>query len=193
MAITSTIHKVIERIKNASGNYETVYRKTLGELVEFKDGKTAESKVGGIDGIANNLVSTNSRLALSASQGKNLQDQVNSHLAESAKKHITESGSNEHGSYVKFDDGTLEAYGRVTKAAGAGGYVSFTCPVPIVDKTKASVVASGANYNYRDVLFTAYAPLSGPNTLLECYAHRGTTPVTGEVSFSWQLKGRWKE
>lgn len=30
-----------------------------------------------------------------------------SHLAESANKHITESGSNDDGSYMKFDDGTL--------------------------------------------------------------------------------------
>lgn len=29
-----------------------------------------------------------------------------SHLAESASKHITESGENENGSYVRFDDGT---------------------------------------------------------------------------------------
>lgn len=29
------------------------------------------------------------------------------HQAESASKHITESGSNENGSYIKFDDGTL--------------------------------------------------------------------------------------
>lgn len=33
-------------------------------------------------------------------------ENFNSHLAESAKKHITESGENENGSYVRFDDGT---------------------------------------------------------------------------------------
>jgi len=33
-----------------------------------------------------------------------------SHLAESAKKHITESGSNENGRYIKFDDGTMICY-----------------------------------------------------------------------------------
>lgn len=33
-----------------------------------------------------------------------------SHLAESAKKHITESGSNANGSYIKFDDGTQICY-----------------------------------------------------------------------------------
>ena len=32
---------------------------------------------------------------------------VASHLAESALKHITESGSNANGRYIKFDDGTM--------------------------------------------------------------------------------------
>ena len=34
-------------------------------------------------------------------------DIVESHLAESSSKHITESGSNENGRYIKFDDGTM--------------------------------------------------------------------------------------
>lgn len=37
-------------------------------------------------------------------------DKVDGHLAESASKHITESGENENGSYIKFDDGTLICY-----------------------------------------------------------------------------------
>ena len=34
-------------------------------------------------------------------------DAIDDHVAESASKHITESGSNANGSYIKFDDGTL--------------------------------------------------------------------------------------
>lgn len=34
-------------------------------------------------------------------------ENFNSHLAESARKHIAESGSNENGYYIKFDDGTM--------------------------------------------------------------------------------------
>ncbi len=37
-------------------------------------------------------------------------ENFNSHLAESAKKHITESGSNSNGRYIKFDDGTMICY-----------------------------------------------------------------------------------
>ncbi len=34
-------------------------------------------------------------------------ENFNSHSAESSSKHITESGSNANGSYIKFDDGTM--------------------------------------------------------------------------------------
>lgn len=34
------------------------------------------------------------------------------HLAESSSKHITESGSNENGRYIKFDDGTMICWGK---------------------------------------------------------------------------------
>lgn len=76
MSVTTTIHKVIERIKNASGTYDTVYRKTLGELVECADGTTVENKVGNIKGIANNLLTTTTGLALDATQGKLINDNL---------------------------------------------------------------------------------------------------------------------
>ena len=34
-------------------------------------------------------------------------DAIDDHVAESASKHITESGSNANGNYIKFDDGTM--------------------------------------------------------------------------------------
>ena len=44
--------------------------------VEFDDGKTAEEKLGAINGITDSLTSTSSNIALSAAAGKNLQNQV---------------------------------------------------------------------------------------------------------------------
>ena len=35
-----------------------------------------------------------------------IDDEFSTHLAENAQKHITESGSNNNGHYIKFDDGT---------------------------------------------------------------------------------------
>jgi hypothetical protein len=43
-----------------------------------------------------------------------LTNQFNAHKAESASKHIRESGSNTNGSYIKFDDGTMVCYHRAT-------------------------------------------------------------------------------
>jgi len=37
-------------------------------------------------------------------------DKLTSHLAESANKHIKESGSNANGNYIKYDDGTMFVY-----------------------------------------------------------------------------------
>ena len=39
-----------------------------------------------------------------------IDDAFTAHLAESARKHITESGSNDDGYWIKFDDGTMIAY-----------------------------------------------------------------------------------
>ena len=49
-----------------------------------------------------------------AGMHKEIVDDFTSHLAESANKHITESGSNANGRYIKFDDGTMECWYSAT-------------------------------------------------------------------------------
>lgn len=56
--------------------YKLCSQWTNSNTVEFDDGKTAQIKVGAIDGITDSLTATNSNIALSAAAGKNLQDQV---------------------------------------------------------------------------------------------------------------------
>jgi len=41
---------------------------------------------------------------------EDFKDEFDSHKAESASKHITESGENVNGSYIKFDDGSMICY-----------------------------------------------------------------------------------
>ena len=49
-----------------------------------------------------------------------------------AKKHITESGSNDDGYYIKFDDGTMVCYGSfssnsfINNASGGGVYKTLS-------------------------------------------------------------------
>ena len=49
---------------------------TKASDVEFDDGKTAEEKLGGINGITDSLKSKNSNIALSAAAGNDLQTQI---------------------------------------------------------------------------------------------------------------------
>ena len=84
MSILSGIKKVIPYFKNADGNYEQLSYKTSSQTVDFDDGKTAETKLGAINGITKSLNSTSDSIAISASAGKSLQDQItalNSNIA----------------------------------------------------------------------------------------------------------------
>lgn len=53
---------------------------------------------------------------------------VNTHLAESASKHIYESGVNANGRYIKFDDGTVIMTRVVTININATGILNFDAP-----------------------------------------------------------------
>ena len=76
MSILSGIKKVIPYFKNEDGNYEQLSYKTSSQTVDFDDGNTAETKLGAIDGITKSLNSTSDSVAISASAGKSLQDQI---------------------------------------------------------------------------------------------------------------------
>lgn len=87
MSILSGIKKVIPYFKNADGNYEQLSYKTSSQTVDFDDGNTAETKLGAINGITKSLNSTSDNVAISASAGKSLQDQItalNSNIATKA-------------------------------------------------------------------------------------------------------------
>ena len=76
MSILSGIKKVIPYFKNEDGNYEQLSYKTSSQTVDFDDGNTAETKLGAINGITKSLNSTSDSVAISASAGKLLQDQI---------------------------------------------------------------------------------------------------------------------
>ena len=70
-------------------------------------GKTCENRItyGYIKGINTQLAATDQTVTDNKTE-------VTTHLAESAAKHITESGSNANGEYIKFDDGTMICHTR---------------------------------------------------------------------------------
>ena len=75
MGILTGFQKIIDRIPVSEG-WQTLSRWTSSQSVEYDDGKTAEIKNGAIDGITDSLTATNSNIALSASAGSSLQNQV---------------------------------------------------------------------------------------------------------------------
>ena len=74
MSVLSGYDKYKRYLKTSSG-YKLISQWTNSNTVEFDDGKTAQTKLGAIDGITDSLASTSSNVALSAAAGKSLQDQ----------------------------------------------------------------------------------------------------------------------
>ena len=128
--------------------------------------------------------------------------ELDSHVAESASKHITESGQNENGKYIKFDDGTMICWGRViandittTVPMTYGGYrssgIALTFPatfhssggVPIV-----SHYASNGNIigkvNYSSTNFSSASFIIQTIQAVD-------TGIDLVISFS--VVGRWKD
>ncbi|NMB43871.1 MAG: hypothetical protein GX995_07050, partial [Clostridiales bacterium] len=66
-------------------------------------------------------------------------DKIDDHLAESASKHIRESGSNANGSYIKFDDGTMICYISTTCDYTTTGAKEYTLPATFKEMPACSV------------------------------------------------------
>jgi hypothetical protein len=75
MSVLSGYSKYKRYILTSSG-YKLCSHWTSSNTVHFDDGKTAQIKVGAINGITDSLTSTSSNVALSSKAGKSLQDQV---------------------------------------------------------------------------------------------------------------------
>lgn len=76
MAIDSGYIKFKKYLKQDSGNYILTSIYTSSNTVHFDDGKTAQTKLGAINGITASLTSTSTDIALSASAGKSINDKV---------------------------------------------------------------------------------------------------------------------
>lgn len=75
MSILSGFKKY-KKYKKTNEGYQLQSQWTSSQTVEMNDGNTAETNLGAIKGITSSLASTSNNYALSASAGKNLQDQV---------------------------------------------------------------------------------------------------------------------
>ena len=127
--------------------------------------------------------------------------ELDSHVAENASKHITESGSNENGYYIKFDDGTMICWGRViannitaTTPMTYGGYRSagilLTFPATFHSSGGVPVVSHYAsNSNVIGRVNYASTNFSSAQFVIQTIQAMDTGI---ELTISFSVVGRWK-
>lgn len=127
-----------------------------------------------------------------------LQTEVTSHKAESASKHITESGGNKNGNYIKFDDGTMICEGTLevadltcTQALDYGGYRSggyiMLFPATFLPGTIPSIGGGFSNSNLMGKIYPS------DNTKCTFVAQTISSFSTGiAITVTYIAVGRWK-
>ena len=121
------------------------------------------------------------------------------HLAESAQKHIAESGSNENGYYIKFDDGTMICKGKIVgqklqfteHATGLWrtDYINFAYPQNFVGEYPALSISSTSVGNFGIWMNSASRRLTEGS--YRAFALRDQSGnAIGDMYFS--AIGRWK-
>lgn len=123
-----------------------------------------------------------------------------SHQAESSAKHITESGSNDNGYYIKFDDGTMICKHTLTFPGGtpvAGGQVEQEWVYPVAFIKKPQVMRSIEVYTSVTALASNYSvvgrgQITSPTKCNVMVVHLNRTPETAATYVSLVAIGRWK-
>ena len=118
---------------------------------------------------------------------------VETHKAESASKHIKESGSNANGSYIKFDDGTALCFGTYqetisTVASGSIHSVSsanHTLPITLTDIKFIGVAC-------RSSAFIGSGIRNRGATFFQMEYQFKISQVTQAYYYDWFAIGRWK-
>ncbi len=128
--------------------------------------------------------------------------EVYSHMAESAAKHIKESGSNANGNYIRFDDGTMICHAKLRYTCSSvvnengwyratlvvGGGTSKPFPSAFIDVPR--VITSRA-YDNAIEPYTLLINVSNANYCIVTPLHTAAfTDIT--IVFDYIAIGRWK-
>lgn len=117
-------------------------------------------------------------------------------VAGSGGSNIAESGSNENGSYIKYEDGTMICYGKVTFEATTTTWGSFHIfdyktpvpfPMPFIDN---DVVVTVQCVNSQFAFFTGALGVE-KDAIKQITVGRGNS-ASGEVTVAYTAIGRWK-
>lgn len=132
---------------------------------------------------------------------QSMDDSLKFHKSETSKKHITESGTNNNGSYVKFDDGTLMCRKRITTSLdvdNAWGSIYSSSAINPSTYPASFLIGTTPNVVIRASLSGAGASVSttgkgSPVQHMSIQLVRGT-PASGQDAVVDILAvGRWKD
>ncbi len=123
----------------------------------------------------------------------NLQQELETHKAESASKHITESGSNTNGRYIKFDDGTMICTRRIAKRVDSDASEFFDLPAHFINEDNAAAI----NPIFSAVAATAAKPIKAAlvgagKTQWRVRVHETYTGEYDSIPCILFAIGRWK-
>ena len=157
--------------RKTTDGYKKESRDTSSETVFMNDGNTAETNLGDIKGITSSLASTSANYALSASAGKNLQDQVTD-LSTDLAYEICHQGNN----YVVTKNGNtliIDITGLVFTNGSVSGE-SFIIPTEFYPKKPKVVAACSETDNNLHKLVL--------ETDGQLYSYLNGTGYTGQLS-----------
>ncbi len=129
---------------------------------------------------------------------EDFKDEFDSHKAESASKHITESGENINGRYIKFDDGTMIAYGYITDNKsfenewGSLFYATIgkiTFPKPFVSRPYVYYSDAGGSPAFFIATSGTVSKIGTPH--IDLYRPAKNYNLLA-VGLNWLAIGRWK-
>lgn len=173
-----------------------------GDMTKFDYDSNNDGKVDAAD-IADSVPdNTITDAKLSDTEGQ-IKARFTSHLAETANKHIKESGSNANGNYIKFDDGTMicsSFYNLISETYIAGdytyrwtfpanfagrGYVDNIILTPSMQRGAEDMV----KLNYFNFRISTDVELDGASVLLHFGFSQG---LTSAFRPKMTAIGRWK-
>jgi hypothetical protein len=119
-------------------------------------------------------------------------DKLTSHLAESAKKHIKESGSNSYGEYIQFDDGTQIC----TRVISSGTSISSALNASNFNFAKNFISAPYVHFAARGNILNPETYDLYDNVYISAAEHewkfRARTTMTLAQDITLMAIGRWK-
>lgn len=115
-------------------------------------------------------------------------DDLDEHKAESASKHITESGSNANGNYIKFDDGTMICHTTIlhNSLAVPSSDLVWTFPATFIDAYSIPVITPAS------IGYELWGVATGVLTTSMNYRVTSKTSITTNVRARLFALGRWK-